>query len=81
MRFEVARRRLRADIRDGRLTCRVFKHLQGSAQGKALGELVEFDGVCQKGQTKKQHQQIAHLSPSVACPVLSGSPPIPFEQT
>ncbi|MNE73441.1 hypothetical protein D3C80_1694520 [compost metagenome] len=75
MRLEVAGRGLRTDIRDGQLTTDIFKHLQGSPEGKALGEFIELNGVRQEGQTQHKHQQIAHLCPSVACPVLSGSPP------
>ncbi|MNF79709.1 hypothetical protein D3C84_619310 [compost metagenome] len=75
MRLEVAGRGLRTDIRDGQLTTDIFKHLQGSPEGKALGEFIELNGVRQEGQTQHKHQQIAHSCPSVACPVLSGSPP------
>src|SRR3989344_1590065 len=75
MRLEVASCRLRTNIRDSRLTTRVFKHLQGSPEGKASGEFIELNGVRQEGQTQHKHQQIAHLCPSMACPVLSGSPP------
>src|SRR5471030_1094855 len=73
--FEVSGGGLRTDVGNGRLTARVFVHLHGSTQGKALGEFVKFNGARQEGQAQQQHQQIAHLSPSVACPVVSGSPP------
>ncbi|MNG03210.1 hypothetical protein D3C84_862790 [compost metagenome] len=74
MGLEVSGSGLRADIGNARLTIGVFEHLQGSAQGEALSELIELDCACHEGQAKQQHQQIAHLSPSVACPVISGSP-------
>ncbi len=35
--FEIAGRRLRADIGDARLTTRVFEHLQGAAQREGSG--------------------------------------------
>ncbi len=58
--FEIARRRLSANVGDVRLTARVFEHLQGAAQREALGIFVELDGACEKGQAEQQHQQIAH---------------------
>lgn len=62
------------DIINGGSATRIFEHLQGMTQGQALGEFIEFQSTCQRGQAQQQHQQIAHLSPSVACPVESGSP-------
>ncbi|CAI8700443.1 hypothetical protein EMIT043CA1_100072 [Pseudomonas brassicacearum] len=68
---------LSQDIVNGGRAARIFEHLQGMAQGQVLGEFIEFESTCQRGQAQQQHQQIAHLSPSAACPVESGSPPFP----
>jgi hypothetical protein len=37
------------------LATRIFEHLQGSAQGQALGEFIEFDSARQEGQAQQQH--------------------------